>query len=367
MASHVTKRLSALITTACLGLPGTANAGDTPPTDPRPPSRSELMRQVGDTLPGLIGSENGPLVDKLIHPRMGSPLSRSFDAAKAVKAVFGRLPPTYAPDCKQLFTPTGDIDPGECMATRGQRGGQGAFTRLSFSKHLGLGDIKYLKRLADSSVVPSDLKPVRLTDAQAYVQALAFLQANFGLPPEEVPQPPTGATNPLPVRNLVMAWADKPGGGGAVPVRKLVLVQRGFFVDVKGSGGQRDLPWVQGPGQARVLIDDTGIHQAVIRNWLELRANPAVDSKNAKTRTELIEEITDDLLGENAAPIETMRFTIVLSSVPAGSFGLLLPAVRMTAAPVKDDLSEADQAAAVSTAGFVREYALVRLSEGTPE
>lgn len=365
MASHRAKRWGALVTTACLGLPWVASAGDVPPTDPRPPSRAELVKQIGDWLPGLIGSSNSELVDKLINAKMGSPLSRSFDAAKAVKAVFGRTTPTYAPDCKQLFTPTGDIDPGECMATRGQRGGTGAFTRLSFSKHLGLGSIKYLKRPADGSVLPSNLKPVKLSDADAYAQALTFLQTNFGLPPEEIPQPPAGAKNPLPVKNLVLAWGDKPGTGGSVPVRKLVLVQRGFFVDIKGSGGQQDLPWVQGPGQARVLLDDTGIQQAVIRNWQELRANPAVDPKNAKSRSELIEEIADDLLGENVVPIETMRFTIVLSGTPAGSFGLLLPAVRMTAAPVPNDLGEAGQASAVSTAGFVREYALVRLPEGT--
>jgi hypothetical protein len=242
------------------------------------------MKQVGDALPPLIGSANSELVDKLIHARMGVPLSRSFDSTKAVKAIFGRIPPTFAPDCKQIFTPTGDVDTGECMATRGQRGGQGAFMRLSFSKHLGLGSIKYLKRAADGSVMPSDLMPVKLTDAQAYAQALSFLQTNFGLPPEEVPQPPPGAMNPLPVKNLVMAWRDKPGTGGAVPIRKLVLVQRGFFVDIKGGTGQRDLPWVQGPGQARVLVDDAGIQQAVIRGWQELRANPAVDPRNAKTR-----------------------------------------------------------------------------------
>lgn len=367
MSRHSARRWGALVTTALLGLPVVARAGDTPPTDPRPPSRSELVAQIGNALPGLIGSANSELVDKLIHARMGSPLSRSFDQAKAVKAIFGRTPPTYAPDCKQLFTPTGDIDPGECMATRGQRGGQGAFTRLSFSKHLGLGSIKYLKRAADGSVMPSALQPVKLTDSQAYAQALAFLQTNLGLPPEEVPQPPTGATNPLPVKNLVMAWADKPGGGGGVPVQKLVLVQRGFFVDIKGAGGQRDLPWVQGPGQARVLVDDTGIQQAAIRGWQELRANPAVDPRNAKTRTALIEEIADDLLGENGVPIASMRFTILLSSTPAGSFGLLLPAVQMTASPVPADLSEAGQGSAVSTAGFVREYALVDLPEGTRE
>lgn len=367
MSRHSAKRWGALVALAAFAMPPAARAGDEPPPDPRPPSRSELVQQIDAALPGMIASANSELVDKLIHAKMGSPLSRSFDAAKAVKAIFGRTPPTFAPDCKQLFTPTGDVDTGACMATRGQRGGQGAFTRLGFSKHLGLGTIKYLKRSADGSVTPASLAPVKLTDSQAYAQALAFLQGTLGLPPEEVPQPPAGAKNPLPVRNLVLAWADKPGAGGSVAVQKVVLIQRGFFVDLKGSGGGRDLPWVQGPGQARVLLDDSGIQQAVIRGWQELRANPAVDPKNAKTRSELVDEIANDLLGENVVPIASMRFTIALTGVPAGSFGLLLPAVRMTASPVPADLSEAGQAEAVSTAGFVREYALVKLPEGTPE
>jgi hypothetical protein len=337
------------------------------PDDPKPPSLDDLTLMVGKTLPSIIGSNNSELVDQLMKARLGTPLSKAFDPAKALSdpKLFPARP-TPSPDCRQLSTPSGDPDLGECTHARGAAGGRGTYRALSFSKHMGLGNIKYFNRPADADLTPEGLQPVKMTDEEAYKKAVALLVETFGLPEVEIPAPPAGAKNPYPVQSLHLGWGEQPMRGlvankGSVPVRKVVFLQRGLLVGLKGASGTPDLPWVQGPGRAIVVLDDAGVRQAMIGGWQELLPHPAVDPKNAKSREELVLEIAEDLQRMLRAPVESMKATIQLRGVPQGTIGLLLPAVQISVSPLPGDLFEEKQGNLYTSAGFVREYPLVKL------
>lgn len=325
-----------------------------PPDDPRPPSRDELVNLIGAALPDIIGDDNSALVETLMNPGLGAPIRESFDLAEAVRTLFGRALPTFASDCKRVTTPAGEPDPGNCTGARGDASGPGAYTQLSFSKHLGLGNLKYSQRSADTGLSPDDLVRVQMSDAEAYGQATAFLTETFGVPPEEIPQRPKGV--PPPVRDLVMAWADEQGAAGAVAIQKVVTIQRGLKVDIA------ELPWVRATGDAMVVMDDQEIQQAAVRNWVDLIPHPDVDPANAKSRSELTDEIVEDLLNVNKIPIDSMRSQIVLAGITNGVFSIkMLPSLLLSVAPVARDPEEAEQHMAWSTAGFLREYSLVNL------
>jgi len=95
-----------------------------------------------------------------------------------------------------------------------------------------------------------------------------------------------------------------------------------------------------------------------------LRPHPDLDPSDAKTRDELINEIADDLLTTQNTPIASLRTQLLISSVPAGTYAFMIPAVNVYVSSVPRDPSEDEQNVFWSTAGFIREYALVRLSEG---
>jgi hypothetical protein len=341
-----------------------ALAQEDPIPDPKPPTREEIAGMLEKALPSIIGSDNAGLVAKLLAPRLGKPLSQGFSAATATRRVFGTAQPTLTPDCAVLLTPTGDPDPGECTAYRGAEAGGKGYTRLSYSKHMGLGTVKLLKRPTDVSVTPAGLKPVQLPDADAYARATNFLTSAFGLPGEEIPVPPEDAKNPYPVRSLSLGYGDVGRSKGSTAIRKVVTIQRGLFVDLRDRTGKSVLPWVQAPGRAIVVLDDGGIRQATVLRWSELRPNPRTDAKLAKTRSALVEEMAEDLLHVNRAPIASLKAMIVItearvSSASQGTFGYLLPAVRLSVSPVPSALLEDDQAKQYSTAGYLREYPLV--------
>jgi hypothetical protein len=338
-----------------------AYAQERPPEEPPPPTPEELVKLIDGALPQLIQEDNSGLVGRLMQPKLGIPLSESFVLETAVTELFGRARPTFAPDCQRKTSPSGDPDLGECTAARGSEAGKGAYTRLSFSKHMGLGNIKYMRRPAEFNIGPEDLKPVPLSDPEAYEKAVGFLVQTFGLPFEEIPQPPPGAENPIPVRDLVMEWIDETGQRNAVPIQKVVSLRRGLLVELDL------LPWVPAPGEATVVMDEAGVSAAMVRDWQELRPHPGINPGRAKSRTELTEEILSDLLNINKTGIASMSSQILISRVPDGTHGLLLPAVQMYVSPVPRDPSEEEQMQFWSTAGFVREYPLVHMNEGKEE
>jgi hypothetical protein len=327
------------------------------PRDPVPPTREQILELLDKELPPILDEDNQDLVARLLDPRLGTPLSKSFNRGEVVRALFGRTPPTFDPTCAKTSTPTGDAASDECIASRGSQSGPGAYTQLEFSKHLGFGNIGIVRRAADMEIPPTLIKPVALSDADAYEMGIDFLRS-LGVPSEEIPPAPPNAENPFPVKTLVLGFASPTGLRGAIPVQKVVMIRRGLFV------GLDDLPFVPGPGDAMVGLDDAGVRTAKVSDWAELARNPRLDPKNAKSRSALTEEIAEELLRELHAPIDSMKFRIHIGGVPDGTRMLLLPALEMSIAQVPNDPTEDQQQETWTTAGQVFDYALVRGSEG---
>jgi hypothetical protein len=147
-------------------------------------------------------------------------------------------------------------------------------------------------------------------------------------------------------------------------VQKTVHLRRAFKLPqpIPVPGTNLQLSHVAGPGMALVALDDTGVMGATVSNWQALRRDPNLSARNAKTVDELVEEIADDIHDEGGGPIASMQMQIVLASDWRGSHGLLLPAVQVFVSPVPRDASEDQQRqmAFGTTAGMVREYALVK-------
>ncbi len=352
------------VLTACPKAPPTV-----PPTrpddlraDPRPPDGDALTELVEAALPEQITGDNRELVRRLQAARLGAPLSRTFDPDRVVAQFFEGHEPTWAPDCEERDTAAGDPDPGACGVSSGEVAGAGAFRELRFSKHLGRGSVSFLSREAERQVEPGDLRPVTLSDKEAYRRATGQLIDTFGLPTEEIPAAPQDARNPLPVRNVAVGWGNPSGIAGSVPVMKIVSIRRGLYVGLDG------LPWVPAPGRATVVLDDRGASQVLIRGWQELRPHPRVAPEAAKSRGELVAEIVDDLRAVNDGPVARMRSTLAVAAVPAATYGLMVPSLVLSVSPLPAELDEEAQARApMATAGYLREYSLVRLDEGKGE
>lgn len=324
--------------------------------DPKPPTREQLMEMIDAALPAVIKEDNAELVGLLLRPRLGDPPSKTFDRAAAVRAIFGRLTPTFAPDCKRGVTQAGAPDPNECMAFRGSANGPGAFMALEFSKHPGFGNFNFMKRSADGSVTPASLKPVQLADPDASKAAMQFLVATFGLSSLEMPELAA-------VRTLTLGFAGQTAGAGLLPptaigVQKHVFIQREAAVDVDG------LPVVPIPGRAVVALDDAGVQNALVDGWGDLVPAPGADPKQAKGRRQLVNEMADEALTNLESPVGKVHARIHLAGIADGTSQLLLPAVQLWISPLPDDLSEAEQATRKTTAGVVHDFMMVEPSEG---
>jgi len=359
MSFHLFGRLLLPVVLAALVVPSLAAAQEGPAQEPDPPGRDVLARMIGDALPPVIQDDNTELVERLMRPRFGAPISKSFQSYKALLATFGRARPSFSPDCRQILTPVGEPDDGVCTAFRGDPAGRGQYSELQFSKQFGRGNVRMMRRPEEAEIDPDTLQPVRMEDGEAYQKAVAFLTEHFGLPEVEVPTPPAGAS--LPVRDLVLGWADKSGNARSVAIQKVVSLRRGLLVDLQ------ELPWVPAPGDAIVRMDDQQVWQASIRNWQDLKPHPAVDPRNAKTKSDLIAEIAEDLAARNTGPIARISMQVVLDAIRVPSHGLMLPAVQIWVSPVSRDASEEEQAGRATSAGYVEQYQLVRLEELDPE
>jgi hypothetical protein len=150
-------------------------------------------------------------------------------------------------------------------------------------------------------------------------------------------------------------------------LQKTVHLRRSFKLPkaLPVPGSNQQLTHVPGPGMALVALDDTGVVGAAVADWQGLRRDPNLSARNAKSVDELVDEIADDIYDEGGGPIASMRFQIVLASDWRGSHGLLLPAVHVFVSPVARDANEDQQRqmAGRTTAGMLREYALVKRTE----
>jgi hypothetical protein len=330
-------------------------------------SLEDMKAAVRESLPAFL-NQPGEVVGQLLNVPLGTPLSKSFDQTKAIEAVFAGAPASISADCRRRGTPIGEADQGDCVATSGRDAGKGAFIQFNFSKNIGNGNIKFLKRLpVDDGMTFEKLPTARLSDAAALEQAQKFLGGALGLPLEEIPQPPANSKASL-VRSLAVAGADASGGPAkSFVVQKLVSLQRGFPLQkpyVDPATGQT-LSHVRGPGMAMVAVDDTGVVGAQISNWQELRKDPNMTTRDAKTASALIDEVAEDLFNNGVRQFDRMIFQIQVDADWRGTYGLLLPAVQVSLVMAPNDLNEDQQAqlALRSTAGMIREYSLVERAD----
>lgn len=326
-------------------------------------SLEDMKAAVKENMPAFL-NEPRDVVGQLLEVSLSPPLSRSFDQKRAIKAIFGSRRVSLSKNCQSKTSPVGEANQDECIASIGLDTGKGAYTQLTFSNNMGNGNINFLRRsLVDDNMTLDKLPTAKLSQDAALKQAMGFLSSAFGLPMKEIPLPPLGAKGSL-VRNLAVAGGDASGERiKSLVIQKVVTVQRGFqlarpYVDeITG----RALTHVRGPGKAMVAVDDTGVVGATVEGWQELRKDPRVTAKNAKSVEMLTEEIAEDLFNNGVRQFERMHFAIQVSADWRGTYGLLVPVVQVTITMVPNDLNEDQQAklAFKSTAGLIKEYSLL--------
>lgn len=328
----------------------------------------DLEAQLREAMPDFLKGDNQELVGQLLGVQIAPPLSRTFDPNNAIKLLFGDGSVIVSTDCRRTGTPVGERDPGDCVASIGDETGPGAFRKFSWSKNIGMGNLKYLQRNAVPTTPPdpAQLPGTKLTDAAAYEQALKFLGEGFGLPVDlEIPKPPSGAA--LPVRSLNLQGGAEPGLAaaalGPVTIQKVVLLRRGFPLGspIPLPGTNFRLTHVPGPGKAMVMLDDSGIVGAAVQGWQDLRRDPTMDKAAAKSGDELLAEMAEDLFNEGVREFVGIRFNVLISTEQRGQIGLLLPAVQVALLPAVRDPTEQEQRALAgrSTGGLIKEFALV--------
>ena len=326
-------------------------------------SLEDMKAAVRENMPAFL-KEPGEVVGQLLNVPLGPPLSKSFDQKKAIDTIFNGGATSISADCRRRATAAGEPDQGDCVISNGREAGKGAYMALNFSKNMGSGNIKFLKRSpVDDNMTPDKLPTAKLSNDVALNQAMDFLKGAFGLSIEEVPTPPQGSKSSL-VRNLAVAGAN-PTGGPITPfiIQKVVTLQRGFALKnpyVNPVNGQA-LTHVPGPGKATVAMDDSGVVGATITGWQELRKDPAMSANNAKSASALIDEIAEDLFNNGVRQFDRMNFQIQVGADWRGTYGILLPMVQVALATAPNDLNEDQQAllAFKSTAGLIKEYSLV--------
>ena len=354
-----------LVLTTALFISGLAEDADEPINEP-PTDRGKVLELIDQGLPEPLRGDIGALVTRMMNAKIGPPLSQTFNPTLAIQRLLGRGA-RLDPECRQVFTESGDPDSLPCVASVGTADGPGPYRQLGYAKHMALGNIGYFNRPADRDIGIGDLKPVTMTDEEAYKAAQEWLASFFGLGPDEMPVAPVNdprLRNPLPVKTIAMGAMDEAGNMQSVEVEKLVVIARGLFT---GLGG--DFDWLPAPGKAIVAMDDVGVNEALIRDWQELVPDPAVDPRNAKTIDVLKDEIADDLLGAMKGQITRIQVVLgfrVRAPVDNKDLrGLLLPAVQVFVSSVPADMTEEEQQALartqVSTASFIREFSLVQL------
>lgn len=339
-------------------------------TDPK----ATLREAIGASLTALLGDSSRTAVDALMAIKPEGAISRNFDVNKAAVAVFGRTAPNVAPDCRATTTPAGEKDPGLCLMEVGVRESPtGAYAMLAFSKNIGMGDILVARRPAFDPANEKEPLPVKLSDADAYARALAFVQV-LGVPKSEIPLAPADAKNRMPVRSLVIGADERAGGAGPrIAVQKVVSLPRAFVLPggLKLPSGQV-LSHVLAPGGATVAMNDGSVQFARIDGWSDAQMDRKLDPRMAKTTSALITEITDDLYGEGVRKVGSLSILIALRKAYPNPddpdpplcpvCGVLRPALRVAIASSPPGAIDSSEKAFVAP-GVVREYDLVGQSE----
>ena len=333
----------------------------------------QLIGVLNNALPAILTEDNSGVAKQLLGVKLAPPLSQTFSLTAAKQGAFGFAQPALGPDCARTGTPVGEPDQGECNLTLGTPEGQGAFKQLSFSKNMGLGNIRYLSR--PGLVDPGKIPPIQVSDADALKIGVNHMLKFYGMQLAEFPLPPSDAPNQNPfVTTLTLGGVDDGGAAMTIPFAKLLTIPRGLNVNLMDSTGAVVMPFVPAPGRAQVIVGGNGAVMGVmIENWRELRLDPTMSPANAKPKSQLVREIAEDLVGTaggGAVRLAGLSAHIVYHADMRGTFGFLVPAVQIYATPVSGDLSAAqfDQITSghIGTAGLAREYSLIAPPQQAP-
>ncbi len=359
------RRLAPLCTALLASLPVLAGAQT---ADPKELLRAAVSQQVRS----LLGEGSGPVVERLMTVKPEAGMTKGFDAGRVTTALFGRQAASFAPDCRSTTTSAKEPDAGLCVVEAGNRESEtGAFTLLAFSKNIGAGDLMFTRRAAFDPKSTSLPPSAKLSDSEAYEQALKFMDL-LGVPRSDIPTPPKDAKNPLPVRSLVVGAEDEKGGSSTqLTVHKMVTLPRALVVPgglLQDPNSGRVLQHVLAPGQATVAVTDSGVQYARLDGWVDAPMDPKLDPRLAKSASELVNEITDDLYGEGVRKIGTLSVLISLRRAyphpddPNPPLcpvcGLLRPALQVLVSLPGVGRIDSSEKAFVPP-GLVREYDLV--------
>lgn len=339
--------------------------------------KEALRAAVAQSLRQLLGDGSGPVVERLMTVKPEGGLARNFDVGKVTSALFGRQAASFAPDCRSTTTSAKEADEGLCVVEGGSRDSEsGAYTLLAYSKNIGAGNLMFARRpafaLGGETLPPS----ARLSDTQAYDQALKFM-AMLGVPASEIPRPPAGVKNPLPVRSMEAGVADEKGTTVArVTLHKSVQLPRAYPVPgglLKDPQTGVVLNHVIGPGSALLNVSDAGVQFARLDGWSDAPMDPRLDPRQAKSNDELINEIADDLYGEGVRKVGTLSILISLRRAYPNPddpnpplcpvCGVLRPALQVMVSQPGTGRVETSESNFMAP-GLVREYDLVAQLEG---
>jgi hypothetical protein len=132
---------------------------------------------------------------------------------------------------------------------------------------------------------------------------------------------------------------------------------------------------VRAPGNALAALSDTGIWAARVNNWMALGRSPLIDPANAKTRSELVVEITDAIMQTGSEAVFDIDAYLVIADPAEEKISrpllpgplarhALVPGVEVSIAAVPHNPSEANQSRlGPTTAGHVRQFALVKVPQ----
>lgn len=336
--------------------------------DPKELLRAAVAQQVRT----LLGDGSGAVVQRLMLVKPDPGLASRFDAARVTSGLFGRQAATFAPDCRSTSTAAGESDAGLCVVEAGNRDSEtGAYTVLAYAKNIGAGDLMFTRRAAFNPNATTLPPSAKLSDADAYEQALKFMDL-LGVPRSDIPQPPQGVKNPLPVRSLVAGANDEKGSALArVIVHKTVTLPRALPVPgglLQDPNSGVVLRHVLAPGLATLAINDGGVQFARLDGWADAQLDPKLDPSKAKSTAELITEITDDLYGEGVRKVGSLSILIALrqalpnpedpDSPQCKRCGVLRPALQVMVSLPGAGRVESSEKSFIPP-GLVREYDLV--------
>lgn len=329
----------------------------------------ELLRAaVLNALTPMLGSDSGEVVGRLMKVKIEGSISRNFVLANVSKVAFPRGG-VAAADCAVDKTRANEADETPCVYESGRRDDpNGAYTSLSFSKNIGQGNIKFIKRAASNG--SGDPVSVKLSDADAYKKALEFADL-LGLPKSEIPIPPADAKVKFPARTLVVGAGEKRGSDTKFEIQKVVSLPRALVVPgglFKDPATGIVLSHVLLPGNATFAITDGGVQFARIDGWSDAQLDPKLDPSKSKSVSQLASEITDDLYNEGVRKVGRLSVLIALRRAYPNPddpnpplcpvCGVLRPALKVMISQVGPGKIETSEKAPAAP-GLVREYDLV--------